>query len=1079
MHDADRTDPVESEGAARRVRGPCAKPADGAQKGSVTASASRMLAPMADLPRGLYESLITEALAKQLEALALSGRGVANTDGLRPADAADRIARHLGAVLRRALDDVDDEERVSVGVALARGLVEQIARLPSGDELYTERPIEPGAVLRAVNTRLPTGEPADIQAPLIPLLDTALLTNAPGEPRVGHQLHAEIASADRIDVVMAFIRTSGIGPLIEALKRFCQEGRALRVLTTTYTGSTEGRALDALRELGADIRVSYDTTTTRLHAKAWLFHRRSGFSTAYVGSSNLTHSAQVSGLEWNVRVSGARNPEVVTKVAAVFESYWNSPDFVAYEPAEFQDRTRSEPDRGFELLLSPIEIRPEPFQERLLEQIALSRERGYHRNLLVSATGTGKTVMAAVDYARLRDKLPRDRLLFVAHREELLEQSLATFRHCLRDAAFGERWVGGHRPRRFEHVFASIQSIQAAGLADLDPRHFDVVIVDEFHHAAAPSYEALLDHVLPRELLGLTATPERSDGLPILGWFEDRIAAELRLWDAIDQHRLTPFVYYGISDGLDLRDVPWRRGRGYDALGLSRLYTGNDVWAGKVIRGIRRRAGDPGHMRALGFCVSVDHARFMARVFRERGIPAVAVWGDSPAHERRDALRALADRRVNVVFSVDLFNEGIDVPAVDTLLLLRPTDSPTLFLQQLGRGLRRSHGKDLCTVLDFVGIHRAEFRFDRRLRALLGGTRKDVTAQVEQGFPFLPAGCHMELDDVAKDAVLQSLRSATPSRWTAQVEELRALVRAKKPITLRTYLDESGVDPEDVYSGQKSWSDLCASAGVPTRPAGPNEVAFRRACGRLLHVDDAGRIDFYRELLAGGSPPDLGALTERDRRRTRMLVASVAESALDKTTTLEQACALLWSHPQVCAELLDLLEVLAERIDHLHPPLGSGHPHVPLSVHARYTRIEILAALGVGTAARVAPWQTGVYWAREARADLLAFTLDKTSGQFSPTTRYRDYAISRELIHWESQSSTRADSETGRRYRDHVQGGSSIFLFARLRADERAFRFLGPATYVSHESELPMAITWRLHHPLPGDVFASFAAAVA
>jgi len=1025
--------------------------------------------------RGLYEVLITEALALDLREI--DARLLPRAEALRAAEAADRIALHLARVAERAIAGVPDEDRVAVGVLLARRILEQIDQTIADAEVLPEALAEPAKVLHAIAARRPDGTPEVIPEPLIPLLDTTLLTNAPGEPRVGHQLLTEVRSADRIDVVMAFVRRSGIAPLLEELRAHCQAGRALRVLTTTYTGSTEARALDALREAGADVRVSYDTSTTRLHAKAWLFHRESGFSTAYIGSSNLTHSAQMSGLEWNVRVSGARNPDVVAKVAAVFEGYWNSGDFVPYEHAEFLQRLGFPSNDGPRVMLSPIELRPEPFQERLLEQIALSRERGHHRNLLVSATGTGKTVMAAIDYACLREALPRARLLFVAHREEILEQSLATFRHALRDHAFGELWVGGRRPQRFEHVFASIQSLHAAGLEDLDPRHFDVVIIDEFHHAAARSYRALLEHVKPVELLGLTATPERSDGLPLLGWFDGRIAAELRLWDAIDQHRLVPFVYHGIHDGLDLREVPWRRGRGYDVDGLSRLLTANDVWARQVIAQLVARVDDPRAMRVLGFCVSVEHARFMARVFREAGIAATAVWADSDDDERRRALADLAAGQVNAVFSVDLFNEGIDVPAVDTLLLLRPTDSPTLFLQQLGRGLRRSRGKAACMVLDFVGHHRREFRFDRRLGALLGGSRRELVQQIEGGFPFLPAGCHMELDRKASELVLENIRQAVPSGWSARVEELRRL-GCGGDVSLSRFLEETGLELDDVYAGSRSWSDLRAAAGLPVRPAGPNEEALRRACGRLLHVDDFTRIESYRRWLAAEAPPDLGAMSPRDRRLVRMLVASVTERAIEKTTRLERACALLWAHPQIRAELIDLLEVLAARVDHVHRPLVT-HPDAPLQVHARYSRIEILAAFGVGSGARVAPWQTGVYWAKDALADLLAFTLDKTSGQFSPTTRYRDHAVSRRLIHWESQSSTRAESETGRRYQKHEARGTSVMLFARLRSDDRAFWFLGPASYVRHEGELPMAITWRLHHPLPGDLFVSFAAAVA
>jgi superfamily II DNA or RNA helicase/HKD family nuclease len=1026
--------------------------------------------------RGLYELLVSEALQQQLSELddSLSPQ----RSGLHEAEAADRITLHLARVLERAIASLAQADRVSLGIALARELISVIAAKTDSPDETCDRPVEPAQVLRAILGRLPDGRSEAISEPLIPLMDTTLLTNAPGEPRVGSQLLTEIHSADRIDIVMAFIRQTGIAPMLEALRAHCLEGRELRILTTTYTGSTEARALDRLREIGADVRVSYDLSGTRLHAKAWLFHRHSGFSTAYIGSSNLTHSAQVSGLEWNVRVSGARNRSVVDKMIAVFESYWNGGDFIAYDREQFLLLDESSRKDQSTVYMSPIELRPEPFQERLLEQIALSRQRGFHRNLLVSATGTGKTVMAALDYERLSEELPRSRLLFVAHREEILTQSLATFRHALRDHAFGELWVGGKRPMRFEHVFASIQSLNAGGFNYLDPGHFDVVIVDEFHHAAAASYRALLEHVQPLELLGLTATPERSDGLPILDWFDGRIAAELRLWDAIDQHRLVPFVYYGIHDGVDLRDIPWRRGRGYDEAQLSNVYTGNDVWARLVLKEIARRAESIVEMRALGFCVSISHARFMARVFSDAGVASVAIWSDTPAVERRDALKALSERKINVVFSVDLFNEGVDVPAVDTLLMLRPTDSPTLFLQQLGRGLRRYKSKAFCTVLDFVGQHRSEFRFDRRFRALLGGTRSEVIKQVEAGFPFLPAGCHLELDHVARDIVLGSMRNAVPAQWAAKVEELRAFASGSPTASLDAFLDASGLELEDIYRGGKSWSDLRRDAGLSSLDHGPHETTFRRACGRLLHVDDSVRIAAYRRMLALVDPPHVDSLGPADARLLRMLVASIVAGALAKTANLQEGCDLLWMHPQVRSELLELIDVLDRRIEHLAVAL-TNRPEVPLQIHARYTRIEMLAAFGVGSGATVAPWQTGAYWAADARTDLLAFTLDKTGAHFSPTTRYRDYAISRELIHWESQSVTRANSPTGLRYQQHAASGSSVMLFARLKPDDRAFYFLGPATYVRHESEQPMAVTWRLRHALPGDLFAAFAAAVA
>lgn len=1025
--------------------------------------------------RGLYELLISEGLDASLKQL--DGRLTLAREDLRPAEAADRIAQHVARALERALSDVKESERAATGIELARQLLTNVQTRLKGYEAIADLPVLEASVLRAILQRLPDGKCEVIPHPQIPLLDTALLTNAPGEPTVGSQIQSEIHSADRIDVVMAFIRRSGILPLLDALRRHCASGRPLRVLTTTYTGSTEQKALDDLIALGGQVRVSYDTSSTRLHAKAWLFHRHSGFSTAYIGSSNLTHSAQVSGLEWNLRVSGARNVAVIGKVVTVFEAYWNNPDFEPYVAEEFSQRSEQRHQSTLTTHLSPTELRPEPFQERLLELIALSRQNGHHRNLLVAATGTGKTVMAAIDYARLITHLPRARLLFVAHREEILTQSLGTFRHALRDAAFGELWVGRNRPTTFHHVFASIQSLAASGYDNLDPHHFDVVIIDEFHHAAASSYERILQHLQPRELLGLTATPERSDGLPVLHWFGDRIAAELRLWDAIDQQRLVPFLYYGIADSIDLREVPWRRGHGYDLAALSSVYTASERWAREVIHQLGKHVADLHKVRALGFCVSVEHAQFMARVFVTAGIPAVAIWAATPDAERVQSLRDLAKGTTNVVFSVDLFNEGVDVPAVDALLFLRPTDSPTLFLQQLGRGLRRAFGKASCTVLDFVGQHRREFRFDRKLRALLGGSRKDLIEQIEHNFPFLPAGCAMQLEPVAKERVLDSVRQAIPTLWRAKAEELRQLLASKGDVSLAKFLDESGYELTDVYAGDRGWSDLREAAGIASAPAGPHEDALRRGCSRLRHVDDLVRIEVWRRSLR---EPGVTAesLSEHDRRVLRMLVASVADPVLPKDTSLTEALAMLRQHPQVCTELLELLDVLAQQIDHVHPTVHLAH-EVPLQVHARYTRIEMLAALGIGGAAKPPEWREGVKWVAEAKADLLAFTLDKTSGNFSPTTSYKDRAISRELIQWESQSMTTATSETGRRYRDHVGRGTQVLLFARLRADDRAFWFLGPARYVSHAGERPMAVTWRLEVPLPGDLYAQFAAAVA
>lgn len=1016
---------------------------------------------------GLYESVMTSQLEQSLAELA---DGLASdTYPIHDAEAADRFAMHFGSALRRALAGLPEGDRASVASRIVGKLLERLEREVPGYSARVEMPLGP-RVLRAVVPLLPDGTPAPVHQPITPLLDTTLLTNSKHDRNMSAHLKSEIRSAVGIDAIIAFIRRPGVAPVLPHLRELMAAGHRMRVLTTVFTGFTEVEALIQLQQAGAEIRVSYDQTNTRLHAKAWLFHRPAGAATAFVGSSNFTSHAMETGMEWNVRLAERRNPDAVAKIRGVFESYWASADFVPFDAAEFVERLPVAADDGEALQL--FDIRPHPFQERLLEQLRVSREAGHHRNLLVAATGTGKTVMAALDYRDLRRGLDRSRLLFVAHRREILLQSMRTFRMVLGDPSFGELWVGHDRPTRFEHVFASIQALHAERIATLPPDHFDVVVVDEFHHAAAESYRRLLARVEPRELLGLTATPERADGLSVLDAFDGRIAAEMRLWDAIAEGRLAPFQYFAMHDGVSLLEVPWTRGRGYDVEGLEGVYTSDQAWARLVIRMTRQQV-EVTRMRALGFCVSVGHARFTAAQFNAAGIPSVAVWGDTPRDERLRALGDLKAGRIRALFSVDLFTEGVDIPELDTLLLLRPTESATVFLQQLGRGLRKTEDKAVCTVLDFVSQHRREFRFDLRLRAMLGkGSRADLERNIHDGFPDLPPGASVHLDAVSSQIILKSLREALPSRLPQLVAEVRALVEAGHPATLSAFLDQTGIGLETIYTN-RCFTDILRAADLPTAAPGPAEAALRKALGRLLHIDDRERLETLRTLLV--SPSDVGKLPERERRLWRMLLAQLMANAAPGDLELAAATELLWQHPAVVAELDQLFGVLLERVDHEHFRIPAL-PHCPLAVHARYTRIEIQAALGDGQGVKVPTWREGVRWLPGEQVDALLVTLDKSGGNFSPTTAYHDYAMTRELFHWESQSTTSAESTTGRRYRTHRANGSRVFLFARMTPRERDFWFLGDATYQSHEGSNPMAVVWRLDHPIPADLYPDLAA---
>lgn len=1013
---------------------------------------------MSDLQPGVYQHLITRQVDAKLRTV--PDRDLIDRRSLDPADSHDTLARHLAALTRRALRSVNAENdtvRLARQVEIVNRVADLIGELVPEAAAPEELVAAADELLGIARGRDAGGRVRFPARPATPLTGSALLVNGRGQPEIGHELKRELASADHVDLLCAFVKWNGVRVLADAIEEFIGRGGRLRVVTTTYIGATDRLALDRLAAMGAEIRVSYDTRTTRLHAKAWLFHRRNGLSTAYVGSSNLSRTALSHGLEWNVRLAQAEQPHLIDTFSATFDDYWGDPSFEPYDPArdaERLDRALSAERTGGRpvvLDFAHVDIRPYSYQREILDELDAERQiHGRWHNLVVMATGTGKTVVAALDYRRLRATGQADSLLFVAHRKEILRQSLLTFRQVMRDETFGELYVDGARPEQWRHVFASIQSLDANPLPD--PDRFDMVIVDEFHHAEAATYRKLLSSVRPKVLLGLTATPERADGQDIKHWFGGRIAAELRLWEALERGLLAPFQYFGVHDGTDLREIGWRRGQGYDVGQLSKVYTGNDRRAAVVLETLQRKIGDVGRMRALGFCVSIDHARFMADRFNKAGLPSVAITAQSLRDERDQALRDLRDRKINVVFTVDLFNEGVDVPEIDTVLFLRPTDSATVFLQQLGRGLRLAEDKPCLTVLDFVGHQHKQFRFDRRFRALTGASRTGIARVIEQGFPTLPAGCVIDLDRDVRRLVLENVRQALTLSWRDLAHELRDL----GDVSLPAFLQETGLDVEDLYRRRPGWAALRHAAGFG---AAPGDEALGRAFGRMLHIDDVERLAFIIEVLAGRAPR-----SPRELRLMAMLDAMLW-GGTQPVSGMEARFARLTEAR--AAELKELADVLRSGLRHVAPPLD---PVVPLHVHARYSKNEALAAFGIDKPAHM---REGVKYVPDHQADLFFVTIDKSEDHYSPTTLYADRAISEDLFQWESQSTLRPSAPTARRY---IAGESTVHLFVRQsKRDEGLgappYTYAGPMRYVSHDGERPVRFVWRLEHRLPPEVF--------
>ena len=924
-----------------------------------------------------------------------------------------------------------------------------------------------------------------------------LFTAAKGTPSLLQEIRRELTSSDRIDILVSFIKVSGVRKIQDVLQQITARGGdqtspapVIRILTTTYTGATEVKALDELARLpGCEVRVSLDGRRTRLHAKAWMFHRATGFGSAYIGSANLTGAALTGGLEWTVKLTQRGQSVLFSRAEAHFETLWADSEFQRYDPDNhghrqaLSDAIQREAGVGLGdrdvTAIGVFDLQPKTYQIDMLEQLASERARGRHRNLLVAATGTGKTVVAAFDYRATCNQVGgRPRLLFVAHREEILRQALRTFREVLRDPDFADLFTGNHVATQTDHLFATIDSVTSRELvASMGTSHWHTVVVDECHRLAADRFDAFVRSIRPTTLLGLTATPERSDGRPLTPYFDQRPdgspAVELRLWHALDLQLLAPFEYYACDDETDFSSVPWDQPGEQST--VANLIDGNQIRARLVVQEWTRLTAEPRRSRALAFCVSVAHAEFMAKWFNSVGLPAACVVGTTPSDERRRAPQRLANGEICVLVTVDLFNEGVDLPLVDTLLLLRPTQSPVLFQQQLGRGLRLAPKKESCLVLDFVGQHRAEFRFDRLLSSITGLTRRELLESVERGFGRLPPSCHIHLQKQAREQVLRSLRTITQQTWRRLRTELQsyAALRGNSAVRLADFVREQAVNLEEVYrsgtgTGSSGWTALKREAGLLVCEPGREEAYFSRRAADLLHIDEPSRLEVLQRLpLLAASPT---SIDERDRAVLQMLAYQI-DGRNDQRGTASSFLSRLGQHKQILEELAELAENLQGANNLFTTPLP-GLEETALVLHASYGIREILTAVGWLTAERRTPFQSGVLALPQTRTELLFVTLDKSEG-YHDRIAYRDYAISTERFHWQTQNSAGPDTPAGLRYLEGNRSGWQFQLFVRVRKAE-PYRACGPVELESAEGNRPMNINWRLRFPLPARLFRDF-----
>lgn len=1031
--------------------------------------------------QGIYEELVTKIISIKLDELDKNTFQVKKVT-IDKAEAAHLLSQHIGETIKRAFNLIKSDDVLETQIEIANKIILFLKEELKKEEFEEDLIETEGKILKAVFTKV-DAHFTDLNlhlkhiTPYTRLIHSELFTGGNTGTTLESELRKEILSSDRIDLLVSFIKWKGIRILEKELREFTNRGGKLRVITTTYVGATDAKAVELLSELeNTEIKVSYNTGNERLHAKAYLFERNTGFHTGYIGSSNFSRSALTDGLEWNLKVTTKEVGHIINKFKKTFEAYWQNSEFELYDHNKHSVKLIEALKQGkfskeYTFTTSYFDINPFHYQKEILEKLEVERTvHNRYKNLLVAATGTGKTVISAFDYKSFRISNKSSRLLFVAHRKEILQQAQATFRGVLKDNNFGDLWVDGMEPNSNEYVFASVQTLNnRIKNINLSPDYYDFIIIDEVHHIEAKTYRPILEYFKPKILLGLTATPERMDGADILKDFCDRIAAEIRLPDALNKKLLSPFQYFGITDSIDLTNVKWEKGK-YVASELTSVYTKNDVRVGEIISNLQKYTNDINDVRAIGFCVTIEHAVFMAEKFSLAGLKACSLTSKN-ANDRDTIREQFKKKEINYLFVVDIFNEGVDIPQIDTVLFLRPTESLTVFLQQLGRGLRLAEGKDCLTVLDFVGNSRPEYDFETKFRALIGKTTTSVLKEIEDDFPHLPLGCSIILEKRAKETILENIKNAT----SLNVNQLLTKIRNFKhqttlPLTLNNFIALNHIPIQAIYK-KDSWSRLCQRAEVIDDFENINEKQIYSAISnKWLSTNSLSYFTFVLKIAKQGFDIKINDFNEDKKIMLLMLHYDVWQNA-GGFDNLEKSIKQIGKNTVFVNEIIEILEYLIDKIDFKELEIVLPYKQ-PLKLHARYTRDQILVAFGLSTFDKKSSSREGAAENKNLNTEILFINLIKSEEDFSPTTMYDDYAISETLFHWQSHNAYRPDKGKGLSYIEHVANDKKILLFIREKANDEkgntmGYVFIGEAVFRETEGAKPMNVKWDLKEPIP------------
>lgn len=915
-----------------------------------------------------------------------------------------------------------------------------------------------------------------------------------------NELISSIHNCNRFYFSVAFINFSGLQLLLDAFKEAEKRGVKGKIITSTYLNFTETKALKRINDFdNILLRIFKTDKDVGFHTKAYIFEYEE-FYKVIIGSSNVTQSALKSNIEWNVEMIIKEDKSFIESILSEYQYLWERSieadnEFIAqYE--EFLSKITGYAKRQMFLYESSEYITPNKMQRRAMENLDRLRSYGEKKALVIAATGTGKTFMSAFDVKAFKPK----RLLFIVHREEILRKAKDTFEKLMPNEkiSFG-LLTGNTKQDKADYLFSTIQTLSKC-YRDFKPDEFAYIIFDEAHHATSPSYQVVFDYFRPQFTLGMTATPERSDQQNVFELFDNNIALEVRLHDALDDELVIPFHYFGITDieDIDLSDVDID-----DFAEIAKRLKVNQR-VDYIIEQMNFYGFDGTTRKGLGFCVTIDHAKFMAEEFTKRGYPSICLTGSDSAEKRSTFINRLEndDDELEFIFTVDIFNEGVDIPSVNTVLMLRPTNSPIVFIQQLGRGLRKHDDKSFLTVLDFIGNHNKTFLIAIALNGSRYYDKESLKVAISTGFANIPGATHIQMDKIAQERILAQIdrENFYSSKYLREEYlEFKKMNGGYVPLYLMDYMKYDGApDPVKFIDKEKTYLQFVAKAEKNDHLKGvlinenldramkelssmlPLKRVYGFVIAKYLLDHEVISLDIAKqEILKHVKEVDDDSVLhafecwnqdyydEAKKARTIKLF-NLDNNQLSKTPTYQK----LLANEEFTRFIEDIILYGIFRYEKEFKEEYYGVPHFKL-----YEQYQMADAAMLSNYRKMHSSFRGQGLLAHGNDYFLFIDLHKEA-DIKESINYHDEFINEKVFQWQTPNSTAQSSDRGKNIIFNKERGINLHLFVRkykeIDRKIQPYIYIGKGNTIKYEGEKPITVVIELEHEVPSNLYIEF-----